>query len=174
MWNILSTRSLTTRSNVNSIAHCFHRTHFENYNYMSYIAWLETLQVILIKQRKVIVENQAITCLPGTYYNMTTVCNQNCCCIVVSYLLWQPQLLCCIFVQLHNNCTCFVCIFLQTSSTRLCILSAMRRRLDNQGVSGFQLSAQFFLSLKRIPARLLLFLHLCTVPETICALSLWQ
>jgi hypothetical protein len=65
-------------------------------------------------------------------------CNQNCCCIVVSYLPWQPQLLCCIFVQLHNNCTCFVCIFLQTSSTRLCTLSAREcYTMDNQGIQSW-------------------------------------
>jgi hypothetical protein len=33
----VSTKRLTTRSNVNSIAHCFHRLHFENYDYISYI-----------------------------------------------------------------------------------------------------------------------------------------
>jgi hypothetical protein len=69
-------------------------------------------------------------------------CNQNCCCIFVSYLPWQPQLLCCIFGQLHKNCTCFVCIFLQTSSTRLCTLLAREcyaRKLDEIGQSrGFR------------------------------------
>jgi hypothetical protein len=44
-WNILSPKRLITRSNVKFIAHCFHRLHFENYDCISYIAWLETLQV---------------------------------------------------------------------------------------------------------------------------------
>jgi hypothetical protein len=64
-------------------------------------------------------------------------CNQNCCCIYVSYLPWQPQLLCCIFGQLHNNCTCFVCIFLQTSSA---LLNATRNEERNwkTTIKGFQ------------------------------------
>jgi hypothetical protein len=55
-------------------------------------------------------------------------CNHNCCCIFVSYLPWQPQLLCCIFGQLHNNCTCFVCIFLQTSSIFVSALECYAKR----------------------------------------------